>query len=72
VAAVRLAALQLDEARVEFQVGVGEREEGIEVAPVEGVIAQVEQLDVLLRHRLLLKPGGFGAPAQPWPHTLRP
>ena len=48
VAAVRAAALQLDIERSELHVGVDEREEGIEVAPVEGVSRSVGQLNVLL------------------------
>ena len=42
VAAVRVAALQLREAREQLHIGVAKREEGVDVAPVEGVNASVD------------------------------
>jgi hypothetical protein len=53
VSAVVGTALQLHDARREFHFRVYEREEGVEIAPVEGVVDAIEPLDVLLRHRPL-------------------
>jgi hypothetical protein len=44
-------ALQLHDARREFHFRVCEREVGVEITPVEGVVGAIEPLDVLLRHR---------------------
>jgi hypothetical protein len=52
-------ALQLQIQGGELDVSVGECQERIKVAPVEGVEGSLVQLDVLLRHQLLRKPGGF-------------
>ena len=43
-------ALHLHDARREFHVRVYEREVGVEIAPVQGVVRAIEQLHVLLRH----------------------
>ena len=41
MAAARAAALQIRDTRDQLNVGVGKREEGIDIAPVERVIPQV-------------------------------
>jgi hypothetical protein len=46
-----LAAFQLDDARRELDVGVDQREQGIEVVPVERIVRSMGQLAVLLRPR---------------------
>ena len=51
VAAIRAAPFHLEPVRDELHLGVTEREECVEVAPVEGVKPLVEEPDVLLRHR---------------------
>ena len=50
VTAVDGTALQLHDARREFHFRVYEREVGVEIAPAQGVVGAIEQLDVL-RHR---------------------
>ena len=54
MASVGATAFDRYEARVELQVGIAEREEGIEVAPLEGVIRSEGKLHVLLRHHPLV------------------
>src|SRR5688572_2133316 len=50
VTAVDGTALQLRDARREFHSRVYEREVCVEIAPAQGVVGAIEQLDVL-RHR---------------------
>ena len=59
MAAVGAAALQFYDVGEVLNVGVAEHKEGIEISAVESVDELVDQFDVLLRHRLLLEPGGF-------------
>ena len=61
VAAEVTAAIQLQVARDQLDVGVADREEGIEVSAAEGVSGSVLLLHVLLRHRLTQRVGGFEA-----------
>ena len=51
MAPVGPATLDRYEARVELQAGIAKREEGIEVASIEGVEGGPGKLHVLLRHR---------------------
>ena len=44
-------ALHLQDLRREFHFRVYEREVGVEIAPVQGVVGAIDQLHVLLRHR---------------------
>ena len=75
MAAIGAPALQLRDAREPLDLGVGEREQSIEVAPVECAVRLVEQLHVLLRHRLLsIRPSEQrGNPIRPFcaPATAR-
>ena len=48
-------ALQLHEGREVLHFGIAQRDEGIDVTPVEGIVRSVERLDVLRRHRLTPK-----------------
>ena len=59
VAPVGGDAWQLHVERDEFRLGVDESHESLKIAPVEGFVRPVHQLDILLRHRLLPQPGGF-------------
>src|SRR5262245_4449201 len=45
--------------RHHFEVLIADREPGAQVAPIKGFQPPTHDLDVLLRHRLLLKPCGF-------------
>src|SRR5215210_1036740 len=42
-----------------FHVGMRPRQESVEVTSIPGIDGTTDHLDVLLRHRLLRKPGGF-------------